>query len=70
MTSPLDEITIKALTALVREIGPVNTVRFLSQFTTDLGDYTAERDDLFGDLTLDEILAEIKSGVDRVGAEG
>jgi hypothetical protein len=38
----------------------VNTVRFLNQFTVGYGDYTAERDALFADLTLDEILATMK----------
>ena len=41
-------------------VGVVNTVRFLNQFTTGYGDYTAERDTLFADLTLDELLAAIK----------
>jgi hypothetical protein len=39
----------------------VNTVRFLNQFTAGYGDYTAERDALFADVTLDEILSAIKS---------
>ncbi len=38
----------------------VNTVRFLNQFTMGHGDYTAERDALFANLTLDEILAAMK----------
>ncbi len=44
----------------MKEIGVVNTVRFLNQFTVGYGDYTAERDTLFADLTLDELLAAIK----------
>jgi hypothetical protein len=44
----------------MKEIGVVNTVRFLNQFTVGYGDYTAERDALFADLTLDEILTAIK----------
>lgn len=40
--------------------GIVNTVRFLNQFTAGYGNYTEEREHLFGHLTLDEILAEIK----------
>ena len=35
-------------------------MRFLNQFTTRYGDYTEERDALFADKTLDDILTEIK----------
>lgn len=59
-TKPLSEVTQQALAVLIKEIGVVNTVRFLNQFTTGYGDYTAERDALFADLTLDELLAAIK----------
>ena len=59
-TNPLNQITHEAIQVLYQEIGVVNTVRFLNQFTLGYGDYTAERDALFADLTLDDILAEIK----------
>jgi hypothetical protein len=59
-TQPLSEVTQQALTVLIKEIGVVNTVRFVNQFTTGYGDYTAERDALFADLTLDGLLAAIK----------
>ena len=59
-TKPLGEITQQAIAVLMREIGVVNTVRFLNQFTLGYGDYTAERDALFADLTLDEAVAAIK----------
>jgi hypothetical protein len=57
---PLSEITRHAIDLLSKEMGIVDTVRFLNQFTTGYGDYTEEREDLFKDLTLDEILASIK----------
>lgn len=57
---PLSEITRNAIDLLSKEMGVVNTVRFLNQFTTGYGDYTKERDALFKDLTLDEILSAIK----------
>jgi hypothetical protein len=60
-TKPLSEITQQALALLTKELGIVNTVRFLNQFTAGYGDYTAERDALFADVTLDEILSAIKS---------
>jgi hypothetical protein len=59
-TKPLGEITQQAIAGLMKEIGVVNTVRFLNQFTLGYGDYTAERDALFADLTLDEAVAAIK----------
>ena len=40
----LDEIRLAGLEVLARELGPVGMVRFLQQFETGRGDYTAERD--------------------------
>jgi len=54
------EITTTAIALLCREIGPVNTARFLNQFTTGFGNYTEERDQVIGDATVDELVAEIK----------
>ena len=41
-------------------MGIVDTVRFLNQFTKGHGNYTEEREALFKDMTLAEILAAIK----------
>ncbi len=57
---PLAEITHEAIKILYQKLGIVNTVRFLSQFTLGYGNYTEEREALFGDLTLDEVISEIK----------
>ncbi len=54
---PITEITHQAITLLTREMGVADTLRFLSQFNTGMGNYTEERDALIGDLTLDEIVA-------------
>lgn len=59
-TRPLAEITQEAIRILFREIGVVNTVRFISQYTTGFGNYTEERRELFADQTLDELIDEIK----------
>ena len=59
--TPLVEINQQALRLLYQELGIVNAVRFLKQFTSGFGDYTKERDVLFGKKTLDEIVAEIES---------
>lgn len=57
---PLNEITRQAIDLLSKEIGITDTVRFLNQFTTGYGNYTEEREALFKDMTLDEVLAVIK----------
>ncbi len=59
-TMPLTELTTSAIRLLCREMGVVNTARFIQQFTTGYGDYTAERDQIIGDQTVDEIVAEIQ----------
>ncbi len=58
---PLAEITQEAVRILCEKIGIVNTIRFVNQFTTGYGNYTEEREKLFADLTMDDIVAEIKS---------
>jgi len=59
-TKPLAEITAQALRLLYQQMGVVNTVRFIGQFTAGYGDYTEERERLFGDMTLDDIVSAIK----------
>ena len=60
VTKPLAEITQDALKILYKEIGIVNTLRFVSQFTVGYGNYTEEREQLFGDMSLDDMVSEIK----------
>jgi hypothetical protein len=57
---PLAETTHKAITVLAKELGIVETVRFLTQFSTGFGDYTRERGTICHGLTMDEILSEIR----------
>ncbi len=54
------EINQQAIRLLYHELGVVNTVRFLRQFSTGFGDYTKEREVLFGKKTLAEIVGEIE----------
>ncbi len=58
---PLAEISRQAREILVREMGVVDTLRFLSQFRTGGGDYTKERRQWLDDWSLDEIVTEIKA---------
>jgi len=62
---PLSEITQEAIDLLFKEIGIVNTVRFLNQFTTGYGDYTEERERRLKDLTLEEIVVAAKKHPDK-----
>jgi hypothetical protein len=59
-TRPLAEITQEALHILYQQLGIVDTVRFLTQFTTGYGNYTEERRALVEKQTMDEVLAELK----------
>lgn len=56
----LNNITTDAIHILCKEIGLVNTLRFINQFTTGYGNYAEERDALFGDMALHEVIARIK----------
>jgi len=38
----------------------VNTVRFINQFTTGYGNYTEEREQLFANLSLDDVVLEVE----------
>jgi len=57
---PLAEVTERAIQVLSREIGVADTMRFLRQFATGSGNYTEEREALFRDYTLDDILKEVR----------
>ncbi len=54
------QIRQQGLDALVKALGPVGMVRFLHQFDNGSGDYTRERQHWAANLTLDDILGEIR----------
>ncbi|MFH0822940.1 MAG: hypothetical protein V2B18_09330 [Pseudomonadota bacterium] len=58
----LSEISERAIQVLTREIGVVDTIRFLGQFSMRSGDYTEERGQWLDDLSLDSIIEEIRTG--------
>ncbi|MGH9899614.1 MAG: hypothetical protein ACRD63_02880 [Pyrinomonadaceae bacterium] len=64
-TKPLTEVTREAIKVLCQEIGIVNTVRFINQFTSGYGNYTEERVKLFEDVSAGDIVKEIKGRRDR-----
>jgi hypothetical protein len=57
---PMHELTASAIRLLCREMGVINTIRFINQFTTGQGDYTHDRDHLFGAMTVEQIESEIE----------
>jgi hypothetical protein len=58
---PLSELNQHATAILIREIGLVDTLRFLSQFSAGSGDYTKERGQWLDELSLKQITLEIKA---------
>jgi hypothetical protein len=62
---PLAQITAEAMKILYREIGIVDTLRFINQYTAGYGDYTAQREELFAGMTLDSVVSEIKESRKR-----
>lgn len=58
---PLAEVTEQATAILIREMGVVDALRFLSQIRAGSGDYTKERSRWLDNLSLDQIASDIKA---------
>ena len=58
-TKSLNDISQEAITLLCQQIGLTNTIRFINQFTTGYGNYTEEREQLFANMTVDDVISEI-----------
>lgn len=56
----LHDVTHQAISILNRELGVADTLRFLSQFNTGQGNYIKDRESLFANLTLEEVIIDIK----------
>lgn len=57
---PLIEVNQQAIHLLYKELGVVDAVRFLKQFTQGYGNYTQEREDIFANQSLEDIVSEIE----------
>jgi hypothetical protein len=57
---PLIEVNQQAIHLLYKELGVVDAVRFLKQFTQGYGNYTQEREVIFANKSLDDIVNEIE----------
>ena len=58
---PLIEVNQQAIRLLYKELGVVDAVRFLRQFSQGYGNYTQEREDMFADKSLENITDEIEN---------
>ena len=54
---PIAQVTQRATDVLIKELGVVDTIRFLNQFRAGSGNYTAERTELFQGLSVKDIAA-------------
>ena len=57
---PLIEVNQQAIHLLYKELGAVDAVRFLRQFTQGYGNYTQEREIIFSNKSLADIVSEIE----------
>jgi len=57
---PLIEANQQAINLLYKELGVVDAVRFLKQFTQGYGNYTQEREVIFANKSLEDIVNEIE----------
>jgi hypothetical protein len=61
-TLSLYELRREGWLALTERLGISGAIRFLMQYDPGQGDYTTERRSLFADLTLDDVLREMRQG--------
>ena len=66
---PISEVTRRGTDALIKEIGIVDTIRFLNQFRAGSGNYAIDRDKLFEGLSVKDIVGEIKARRKSIPAE-
>lgn len=55
----LPEIRAEGFRALVERLGVADALRFIQQYESGQGDYTAERHEWLDSLTVDELRAEV-----------
>lgn len=60
-THTVSDINQKATQILFKQLGVVDTFKFLGQFTLGQGDYTQERNQWLDKLSLEDIVSDIKA---------
>jgi len=66
MTMTGEQIRLRGLAALRKELGRAGLVRFLQHFESGTGDYTRQRADFLADLTMDELRQRSASAKSKV----
>ncbi|HET8796604.1 MAG TPA: hypothetical protein VFO89_02890 [Thermoanaerobaculia bacterium] len=54
------QIRLEGWKVLTERLGPAGAMRFMMQYDPGQGDYTKERQEIFADLDLEELLATVK----------
>lgn len=62
---PVFEISRRATQILFKEMGAVDTIRFLNQFSLGQGDYTKDRNNWLDKISMDDVIAQIKAEKNR-----
>lgn len=59
------QIRLEGWKALTERLGPAGAMRFMMQYDPGQGDYTNERQEIFADLDLEELLASVRGQESR-----
>lgn len=54
------QIRLEGWKALTERLGPAGAMRFMMQYDPGHGDYTKERQEIFADLELDDLIAAVR----------
>ena len=60
LTKDINAIKRLGIDALTEKLGPIGMIEFMRQFDSGYGDYTKERHAWLDNLTIDDIINEIK----------
>jgi len=55
-----NQIRKAGIDALAKTLGPVGMTRFLQQFDSGKGDYTKEREQWLGKVSIDQVVKEVR----------
>jgi hypothetical protein len=58
------QIRLEGWKALTDRLGPAGAMRFMMQYDPGYGDYTKERQEIFADLELEDLIAAIRQQKD------
>jgi hypothetical protein len=56
----MDTIISIGMKAISEKLNPIETALFFRHYNLGYGDYVKEREEIFKDVTLEEVIAEIK----------